>query len=435
MRPIKRSANTSLGMDFWKFRLGQFVSLLGNGCSTVALSWWVLEKTGSAKAIAVVLVPAMVANLILLPLFGPLGDNFSRKKIIVLGDLTRFATGFLMALMVYRDFFDLGLLSGLYLVGSVGGAMFTSVESGIIPQIVPKEKLQTALQRSYALSSLGGVAGGMAGGLIVSAVGIFGAFAVDAGSFLIGGLSSSLIQADTVPRREKRAPSRGAVRYWKGELFDGFRMLFRIPVLSWVAGIAMLINFALAPLSVALPVFAKLGKGMPAWYLGGLESSIALGAIVGSTLLSRLQKLWRRRAILTGSIFLMGLGILALPWPPGVVAPLVLMGGVGLGSSLANIPLETQFSMVVPDSHRSRFNSIIVFLSSGLSPLGVAGAGFLIAQAGLTFTLAVMGALVLLLTPLLWLVPKLEEFLEVRAHKAGGFLKRNYPDVRLEVRE
>ncbi len=53
------------------------------GAGPSPLSWWVLEKTGSPKAIAWVIAPAMALNLILLPLFGPLGDNFSRKKLIV----------------------------------------------------------------------------------------------------------------------------------------------------------------------------------------------------------------------------------------------------------------------------------------------------------------------------------------------------------------
>jgi MFS family permease len=422
---------SSLGSDFWKFRFGQLVSLLGNGCRAVALSWWILEKTGSPKAIASVLVPAMVVNLILLPLFGPLGDNFSRKKLIVVADLGRFVTGCFMAAMVYFNYFNLILLAGLYTLASMGTALFNAAESGIIPQIVEKKKWQTAFQQSYGISSFGGVAGGVVGGVVVSVFGVFGAFLTDALSFLIAGLSSNLIQADTVPRRKAKGSSARTLSHWKTEFFDGFRLLFKIRVLFWLAVLSMMINLAQAPLWVALPVFVKLARNMPAWYLGALESSIAVGAVAGSLSLSGIQKFLKRREILIYFLVLQGIGFIALPWAPGVLLPMAMLFGVGLGSSVANIQFDTQLALVIPDSHRSRFNSIIEFLCLGLYPLGMAGGSLMIAQWGLFVTLGIMGLLNILMAPLILLIPKLNELMEVRGRQAVGFLKKHYPEVRV----
>lgn len=429
MNSLRKLFGPSLGPDFWKFRLGQLVSLLGNGCGSVALAWWILDKTGSAKAIAEVLVPAMVVNLVLLPLMGPLGDNFSRKKLVVIADLGRFAVSCCLAGMVFSGFFNLRLLAVLYMAASIGTALFTSVQSGIIPQLVGKKSLQTAFQQSYALNSLGGVAGGIAGGLIVSFLGVGGAFVFDAATYLIAGFSSSLIQAFTTPRRKKRVSPLRTLAFWKGELFDGFRILFRIPVLFWLSVVAMLMNFGLAPLSVALPVFAKLGKDMPAWYLGALDSSLALGFIGGSLAMNWIQGYWKGRALFILSTTIMGLGVLVLPWSPGLVVPLAVVLGAGVGSSWANIQFYTQTALVIPDSHRSRFNSIIEFLCGGLSPLGVAAMSWVIAQWGLSTGLWSMGAIVLLLVPLIGLIPKLNELMLVRGSQAGGFLKKHYPKV------
>lgn len=409
--------------------MGQLVSLLGTGCRTVALSWWILEKTGSAKAIASVLVPAMIVNLALLPLFGPLGDNFSRKKLIVIADLGRFVVAGVVASMVYFDYFNLVLLAVLYTVSSMGTALFNAVEPGIIPQIVEKKKWQTAFQQSYGINSFAGVAGGMVGGIIVSVFGVFGAILTDAASFLIAGLSSNLIQANTVPRRKRKTPPIKSLSHWKAEFFDGFRLFFKIQVLFWLAILAMLINLAQAPLWVALPVFVKLARSMPAWYLGALESSIALGAIAGSLMLNWIQRFLKRRAILIYCLVLQGIGFMVLPWAPGVILPMAMLFGVGLGSSMANIQFETQLALVIPDSHRSRFNSIIDFLCLGLYPLGMAGGSLLIAQWGLFVTLGIMGLLNILMAPLILLIPLLPELMEVSVHKARGFLKKHYPGV------
>lgn len=429
MKSFGKLFSSSLGPDFWKFRFGQLVSLLGNGCRSIALSWWVLEKTGSAKAIASVLVPAMVVNLVLLPLFGPLGDNFSRKKLIVIADLGRFFTACLMAGMVYFDYFNLFLLAGLYSTASIGTALFNAVESGIVPQIVKREKLQIALQQSYAITSFGQVAGGVAGGIVVSVFGILGAFGVDAASFLVAGLSSNLIRANTIPRRKRKTSTSRPWAHWKTEFFDGFRILYKIPVLFWVCMSAMLVNLTQAPFWVALPVFVKLARDMPAWYLGALEGSLSLGAIVGSLSLNLIQRYLKGRALLVSCLTIQGLGFLLLPWSPGLLLPLAMLFGVGVGSSVANIQFDTQAALVIPDSHRSRFNSIIDFLCLGLYPLGMAGGSLLIAQLGLSATFVIMGLSGILQAPLIMLIPELKEFMQVPAHKAGGFLKKHYPGV------
>jgi len=189
----------------------------------------------------------------------------------------------------------------------------------------------------------------------------------------------------------------------------------------------MLVNLALSPLSVVLPLFAKIGKDMPAWYLGALESSIALGAIAGAFSLNFLQAHLKRRMVMVLCIETAGLGILLLAWSPGLILPLLMVFLAGFGITASNIQTNTQIALVIPDSHRARFNSIIYFLCVGIMPLGVAGSSLLIARAGLSASLLLMGLMIMLLTPLLLWIPQLTEFLEVRAGKAGGFLKGHYP--------
>jgi hypothetical protein len=168
---------------------------------------------------------------------------------------------------------------------------------------------------------------------------------------------------------------------------------------------------------------------MPAWYLGALESSIAVGAIAGALSLKGIQTFLKNRALLVVSLVIQGLGFLLLPWVPGLLLPMGMLFGVGLGSSIANVQFETQLALVIPDSHRSRVNSIIDFLCLGLYPLGMAAGSWLIAQAGLTATLSVMGVLGILMAPLVLLIPQLNELMAVPAHRAGGFLKKHYPGI------
>lgn len=136
----------SLGRDFWNYRVGELISLLGDSCSGIALAWWILEKTGSAAVMSTVLAPAMVVRIFLLPLVGPLGDNFSRKKLIIVADAWRFIFTGALAAMVFLDYFNVPLLVAVFILISLGSALFNAAAGGIVPQLVPRESLQLASQ-------------------------------------------------------------------------------------------------------------------------------------------------------------------------------------------------------------------------------------------------------------------------------------------------
>ncbi len=417
----------SLGRDFWNYRLGQLISLLGDSCSGIALAWWILDKTGSAAAMSQVLAPAMIVRLFLLPLLGPLGDNFSRKKLVILADAWRFIFTAFLAAMVFFNYFNVPLLSGVYILLSVGSALFNTASSAIVPQLVPRENLQIASQQTQAINSFAGIIGGVIGGLVVTFVGVFGAFVLDAFSYLAAALMASLIRASTKPARASKHQDVSSLIHWKNELVSGFKMLYKIPVLFWLCLVAMLMNLALSPLGIILPVLAKEGRNMPPWFLGGLESSISLGAIVGAFSITVVQRYLRPHFFFVGSIAMIGMGTMLLPWVPNLLLPLVVLFWIGIGSSWANIPLGTQISLSVPNAYLSRIGSIMNFLCNGISPLGVAGAGLLISNLGLTPSLVFMGGGLVILTPLILLIPQFKEFLGASPQEAGEFFNKNYP--------
>jgi DHA3 family macrolide efflux protein-like MFS transporter len=172
---------------------------------------------------------------------------------------------------------------------------------------------------------------------------------------------------------------------------------------------------------------------MPAWFLGGLESSISLGAIVGALSIGFMQKRLRAHFLIILAIAMIGIGVAVLPWVPTVMLPLSILFWIGLGGTWANIPIGTQFALSVPDHYRSRIGSIMNFMCTGISPLGVATAGILISQIGLSTSMMIMGGVVLLLTPLILFIPKFKDFLSSTSQDAGTFFERHYPGV-IELR-
>jgi MFS family permease len=370
-----------------------------------------------------VLAPAMVARVFLLPVCGPIADQVSRKKLLVVSDLWRFLFSAAIFTMVCFNSFHLPALILCYVLLSFGSALFSASLGGLIPRIVSRENLQVATQQSQALNSFGTIAGGVLGGTVVSIFGVKGAFGIDALSFLVAAIFTGFIQADTKPLRVATVGFAG----WKRDFLGGFRILRQVPLLFWLCLIAMFMNLCLAPLSVVLPVLVKEARGMPAWFLGGLESSIALGSILGAISLGYGRRFLSGRGQIMVGIAMIAIGVLLLPWVPNLALPLMVLLWVGVGSSWANIPIGTQVSLTVPDSYRGRLGAIMGFLCSGVAPLGVAVAGMGMAYMGLSRFLFTMGSVVILLDLLILAIPHMKEFLEVTPEDANGFFERAYP--------
>src|SRR5437016_11831336 len=80
---------------------GQTLSRLGDSVYRVALVWWVLQKTGSAAAVATMLIFSYVPMLLFLLLGGIAIDRFSRSKVMLLSDVSRAAIMFMVTLLAY----------------------------------------------------------------------------------------------------------------------------------------------------------------------------------------------------------------------------------------------------------------------------------------------------------------------------------------------
>jgi MFS family permease len=316
-----------------------------------------------------------------------------------------------------------------YVFISIGSALFHSASGGIVSQIVEREKLQSAMQQSQAVNSFAGIIGGILGGAIISFSGVLGAFLFDSISFVIATIATNAIKSNTIPLRAEPDSGFNAFKKWKNDLFDGFKILYKMPVMFWICIIAMLMNLSLSPLGIVLPVLTKESRNMPAWFLGALESSISLGAIVGAVTFSAVQKRIKMHYLIILSITMIGIGVIVLPWVPNVALPLSVLFWIGIGSTWASIPIGTQVSLTIPDSHRGRIGSIMGFLCSGISPIGIAATGILISNLGLTHSLLIMGVVLILLAPLMLLIPKFKEFVGASQQEAEGFVKKYYPDA------
>lgn len=453
---LKLNVN-ELGRDFWIFRFGQIISIIGDNCSYVALMWWILDKTGSAAQISSVLAPSMFVRIFLLPLCGPLGDLFSRKWIIVYADCWRAFLTIILALVYFLDFFYLPLIVAISILLSFGSALFESVSTSIVPNIISDEsKIPKAMEQTQSITTFGTVIGGISGGVIVTFLGIGGAFVVDSVSFIIAIIATLKIKCayNSYNRIQalKESESENAnnifidrplkfkflnsinsvypmIKKWFVDFKEGIYVIRRIPLQFGIGLVAAILNLVTSPLSVALPVLVKESRNMPPWFLGALEASVGIGGIFGAFAVGKILKRFHADYVILAGIGAIGIGISILPLTPNILLPLLMMFFIGMGSMVTNIPIVTRSTMALPDKYRSRVSSCASFLYQMAIPIGVAITGNLISIFSLTTTLIFSGALVILLAPLIYLIPDFKKFMRLSNESVATFYTDNYPQA------
>lgn len=384
--------------SFRNFFAARLISAFGTAMAPVAMAFGVLDLTGSARDVGLV-IASMTASQVAVQLFGgALADRWSRKYMIVCADLIAAASQLAMAWILLSGQGSIAALCGLMAINGVSFALHWPAAVGIVPQVVPREKLQPA----NALLSLAGSSamglGGACAGVLVATAGAGWAIAVDAATFC----ASALLIASIRVSPQARGEAGGSL---VSELREGFRefvahrwlwaivLQFSLVVMAWNGGFL-----------VIGPVVAEQSLGgATSW--GWVAGALGFGLFAGGLLGMRLQ-VQRPMVVCTFAVLTFSLPLLCLiePMPLWVIAGSAFVAGVGgeLFGVLWNTALHTH---VAPEA-LSRVSAYDVLGSIALAPLGEALAGPLFEAMGRESTLTLGVVLIIVPTLLVFTVPE-----------------------------
>ncbi|MFF5727176.1 MFS transporter [[Kitasatospora] papulosa] len=386
---------------FRRYWLGQTASRLGSGLVPIATVFTVLDLTGSAAQVGAVLAVGTFSEVAALLVGGVWADRVPRRTVMLTADGVRTASQVLLAVPLLTGDAQVWHLLVLTGVHGVAQGFFRPASVGIIPELVPEEKLHEANSLMSVSGSTVSILGPALGGVLVAGLGSGIAFLLDAGTFAVSFLSLLLI----APGALARAPRQAFV----ADLREGWREITGRTWL-WVQMLwdASNLFFVVAPLLVLGPVVAQnvLG-GAAAW--GTVLACLPFGALLGGLVALK----WRPERPLRAAVMILAPGYaapcaaLALELPLAAVAAAEFLAGVTVTLALTN--WTTALQQHVPAAKLSRVSSNDVLVSSALLPLGFAVAGPLSEGIGLSQTLWISVAWTLGTAPLILLVPDIRE--------------------------
>jgi len=384
-------------LSFRQFTLiwsGQTISRLGDNLYRIALSWWVLEKTGSAAVMGTVLIFSMTPMLIFSLFGGVAVDRFSRVKVMLVSDLVRGLVVATVAGLSFSGRLEIWHIYGASIFFGLVSAFFQPAYTAVLPEILPAEALPNANSLTSLSTQIANIAGPALGAVLVGLGGTSLGFALDAVSFIASAVC--IFPLLSLPQSGKAG--------WKGlhltrELLTGIRAVTGSAWLWITIAIAALINVTVSgPISVALPFLVSDHLGRDVGSLGLIYSFMSAGSVLGALWLGRYARLRKRGLIAYGAWIVTGLAILAfgLPIPFEGVLAAALVNGFCL--SLFGLVWTNTLQEMVPGHLLGRVASIDNIGSFVLLPVGFGLSGLLTDQFGAAWVFIGGGVITAVLT-------------------------------------
>ncbi len=387
--------------DFRSVFVAGLVSTFGDFFVPIAISFAVLDLTGSASDLGLVLFARILGQVLLFLAGGVWADRFPRQHVMVASNVVRFFSQGLLGLLLVSGHAEIWQLVALQFVHGAATGVFRPAASGLTPQLVPPEQLQAANGLMYLTLSIGGIAGPAVGGVLVATVGAGWAILGDAATFAVA--AALLVRIPPLGLVERPRES-----FWR-ELGGGWNVV-RSHTWLW----ASILDFSLfqmtylASIMVLGPLVAKesLG-GAGAW--AGILVAFSFGTLLGNMWAIRVRP--RRPLVFCWSVILLSgpsLILLAFRTPAWTIALTEMASGLAIG--VAGTVWETTLQRKVPPEALSRVSAYDWMGSTALRPLGLAIVGPIAAAIGVketllaAFALTMVSSLTLLAIPDMWRV-------------------------------
>ncbi|KAB1982869.1 MULTISPECIES: MFS transporter [Streptomyces] len=351
-------------------------SMLGTQLSAVSMPWLVLQLTGSAADMGLV----MAAQLAAITVFGFFGASWTGRigprRIMLIGDTVRGPLVALLPVLYYLH--CLNTATFVVVMFAIGAfyAPYLASQQAILPSVVGEDEqlLGRANAALHSATRLSVLLGPTLGGLLISLFGAPTVLLVDAVSFAASALLLSRLLPHTPPQAPvpRRSPT------------AALRLLLSDRLLSsWSAGLA-LGEMAWQAMFALLPVIAVTLEGGSSLVAGGLLTAFGGGALTGTLLAGRLmRRLPPRTLALTGRV---GLGVVFFALPlhlplPGLVCLLAL---AGLLNGVSNAPVATVRVLRIPQDRRPEALTVATALALLGGTIGWILSGTVSQHAGIT---------------------------------------------------
>lgn len=373
------------------------IALAGQWMRTLVQGYFVYDRTHDPFQTALVPFFQGLPVLILSPLAGIAADRFDRRRLLAVIQVANAVPAFGVAILSALGWLEVWHVYAMGLAIGAASAFDWSARLSLVPNLVPRAHLQSAVALNSASFNFSRIIGPSIGGLLIAPLGITGCFFVAACCFV-----SFIVTLLTVLQRVPLAAPSATREHRPWEtLKAGYGYI-------WSHGtLRALLTIDLIPVMLGmtyfglLPVVAGEVLGRDARGLGVLQACAGAGALIGVLIVAMLTGVRGRGKIVLFGLTGFGAALLCF----GLSRNFYLSCGVlllqGMLADLYGSMNDTLVQTVTEDAYRGRVMAVYSMIW-GLTPIGNLEGGTLARLFGVQTALVTNGALVICFGLLLW---------------------------------
>jgi DHA3 family macrolide efflux protein-like MFS transporter len=384
-RPLTRQISLLRGaVNFRLLFVATFGSSLGTWMANVALTVDVEQRTNSTWWVSALLIVSFLPSVVVGLAAGPLIDRLSRKRLMVIADVTR--------LLVFCAVPFVGNALSIVVLAAVAGlanAFFRPAALAGVPNLVSDADLAYGTSLLQGTDWIGLFAGSIIGGAIISAWSPDPVYWINAATFLFSALL--IVRIPDRFLQSEQGITRG---HWR-DLRDGLSAVVHSRAL-----VTALVSLGFAVVATGLvntsEIFlATRSLNSTAFGFGLLWGATGVGLIAGSLLMGRLVEDRDPTSIYPWAFLPWAAGVLGAAIAPNIWLAAIAMVLAGVGNGLT-FPLTVLIiQRWTSDRLRGRAFTVIISVHNALIGLSMVAAGALTAAVGARWVYGLGAALLL----------------------------------------
>jgi len=364
----------------------EVLSTTGSMMTWLALPWFVLVTTGSAKQMTFVIAAEAGGFAVFGIPSGSVLERLGAQRTMRLCDAVRAPLMLLVPVLHWTGGLSLPALAAIAFVLGAASTPYMAAQRVVVAEILDED--ETSVQRANALlqgatriTMLGGPA---LGGILIAVVGSPVVLVIDAASYVVAfALVTALVPVARAVPEEEADDRQGAL--------GGVRYLMRDSLLRGWATALVIGDASFSVVFVAIPVLVYAHYGANPRLAGVFLASWGIGAVSGNVISYRTDRVGGlRQAAPLVLLQATPLWTVAAPVPAAAVAGALALSG--LANGLVNPTLHSMLTLRPPAAVRAKALTAMSTASSLGTPLALAVAAPAFAAFGSRHVIAAAAA-------------------------------------------
>tara|TARA_B000000557_G_scaffold261818_1_gene261451 strand:+ start:53 stop:1273 length:1221 start_codon:yes stop_codon:yes gene_type:complete len=338
---------------FLLFFMGNIISLIGFGFNMIAVSWLVIDSTGSEYTLGKIIAISTLPGLIVSIFTGFIIDKFNRKHILICLDLLRLLVIITFLFFISSDNFEVKFLYPLVFFMGIFNSVFWSTAQAFTQEIINEKDYFNANKLLSASYQIGSIIGAGIGGVIVHFFDPFFTLSINAIAYFISAFLIFLAPFKYIRKNND------TINFLKSN-FEGFKYLFRrkdifsIMTTTIMSDVAVWGAMSVLTLTISIQVFDK-----GSWGYGLLDGFYGFGALYSIFFLGFISNVLSRSTLLKTCYFISMFSLFLSTKMPNIYLAIFFFFMLGLFNNSARVIVRTILMENVNNNIMGRVQTIL----------------------------------------------------------------------------